>query len=180
MLPTQPQPAGTEALLSLEVQLGLESELNCVEWAAATAARERAWAEGRRAALEAEVARWHAAVTEASQRNSLREAGEALACLQVCSAAAEGLKSGSMALTQARSSLADSRAALQLMAAEVRMAGGVSELTHLRLTITAVLAAAVQHAPLVSSSGTVAPFLRMRMSDVAVAAAAGAVVLKEM
>ncbi|KAI7845464.1 hypothetical protein COHA_001014 [Chlorella ohadii] len=99
---------GTEVLLSLEVQLGLESELTCVD------------------------------------------------------------------------SLADSRAALQLMAAEARMAGGVSELTHLRLTITAVLAAAVQQAPLVSSSGTVAPFLRMRLSDVAVAAAAGAVVLKEM
>ncbi|PRW33043.1 hypothetical protein C2E21_8095 [Chlorella sorokiniana] len=171
---------GTTALLRPGVQVRLESELTCLEWAAATAAREREWVDGRCAALQAEAARWEEAAAVAWGRRDEQEAGEAVVCKNACEFAAERLQAAIMALTSARSSLANSRWALQLMAGEARMASGLSELSRLRVAVTAVLASIAQDGPLAGSGGTIAPTLRLRMRGVAAAAAAGAEVLQEM
>lgn len=109
MVPYNPTIAADRAAqLTSADQLHLTSEQARIHWAATAAARERAWVDSWRAALEAEVAHWHAAAAELLGAGRDKEAAEAVACLRTCKAAAERLTAASMALNAARSSLVDS------------------------------------------------------------------------
>lgn len=157
----------------------LDGELTCAEWAAASAAREQAWVDNCCAVLTAEGERSGAAAAAAAECGDSREATEAVACQHACSSAGQRLAAASTALRAALSSLADSRAALQMLDGEAQMAGGLSDLARLRMAATAALAFVAQKGPL-AADGKVAPALRSRMWHVAAGAVQGAVVHQQL